>query len=160
MKKIIVIDGKTQVLQVFADEQIIFAAPISTAKNGFGEQKDSEKTPRGWHVVRAKIGKDLPLNTVFVGRRPNGELYDAKLMAEQPGRDLVLTRILWLSGLELGKNRLGAVDSMQRYIYIHGTPEVNPIGVPLSHGCVRMRNEDVLHLFDLVDVGTKVLIKA
>lgn len=131
---------------------------ISTAANGVGCEKDSGCTPLGEHIVRAKIGAGAPLNTVFVGRRPTGEILSAELAAQYPQRDWILTRILWLSGTEVGKNRLGNVDSMQRYIYIHGTPDTEPMGQPCSHGCVRMRNQDVIELFDLVDVGTPVVI--
>ena len=131
---------------------------ISTAANGVGCEKDSGCTPLGGHIVRAKIGAGAPLNTVFVGRRPTGEILSPELAAQFPQRDWILTRILWLSGTEPGKNRLGNVDSMQRYIYIHGTPDTEPMGQPCSHGCVRMRNQDVMELFDLVDVGTPVVI--
>jgi lipoprotein-anchoring transpeptidase ErfK/SrfK len=131
---------------------------ISTAANGVGCEKDTGCTPLGEHIVRAKIGAGAPLNTVFVGRRPTGEILSPELAAQYPQRDWILTRILWLSGTEVGKNRLGNVDSMQRYIYIHGTPDSEPMGQPCSHGCVRMRNQDVIELFDLVDVGTPVVI--
>jgi len=131
---------------------------ISSAANGVGCEKNSGCTPLGAHVIRAKIGGGQPLNTVFVGRRPTGEICTPALMAEHPDRDWILTRILWLSGREVGKNRLGNVDTMQRYIYIHGTPDSVTVGKPESHGCIRMRNEDIIELFDLVEVGTSVLI--
>jgi L,D-transpeptidase YbiS len=131
---------------------------VSTAKNGVGCEKNSGCTPLGAHNIRAKIGANVPENTVFVGRRPTGEIWTPQLAAQNPDRDWILTRILWLSGTELGKNRLGNVDSMQRYIYIHGTPDTEPMGQPCSHGCVRMRNQDVIALFDLVEVGTTVVI--
>lgn len=133
---------------------------VSTAANGAGCEKGSGCTPLGEHVVRAKIGTDMPVNTVFVGRRPTGEICTPELMAQFPERDWILTRILWLSGKELGVNRLGNVDTMQRYIYIHGTPDSVQIGTPDSHGCVRMRNVDIIQLFDMVPVGTPVLIAA
>ncbi len=131
---------------------------VSTALNGAGETKDSGCTPRGMHIVRAKIGAGLPEGTVFIGRRPTGEIWSPELAAQHPGRDWILTRILWLSGCEPGVNRLGNCDTMQRYIYIHGTPDSEPMGVPLSHGCIRMRNADVIALFDAVPVGTAVTI--
>jgi len=131
---------------------------ISSAANGVGCEKNSGCTPLGAHIVRAKIGSDQPMNTVFVGRRPTGEICTPALMAEFPDRDWILTRILWLSGREVGKNRLGNVDTMQRYIYIHGTPDSVAVGKPESHGCIRMRNTDIIELFDLVEVGTDVLI--
>ena len=132
---------------------------ISTAKNGPGEQKESFCTPRGQHIVRAKIGAGAPIGAVFRGRRPTGERYTPELGVAQPNRDWILTRILWLSGCEIGKNRLGQVDTMQRYIYIHGTPASEPMGQPASHGCIRMRNEDVVELFVQTPVGTPVLIE-
>ena len=133
---------------------------ISSALNGVGGEKNSGKTPLGRHVIRAKIGGGMPINTVFVGRRATGESYSEALAQQFPKRDWVLSRILWLSGKEKEINRLGQVDTMQRYIYIHGTPDSEPMGVPLSHGCIRMRNTDVMALFDSIPVGTEVLIQA
>jgi len=131
---------------------------VSTAANGVGCVKNSGCTPLGAHIVRAKIGDGAAENTVFVGRRPTGELFTPALKLQFPERDWILTRILWLSGTEPGKNRLGNVDTMQRYIYIHGTPDDTKLGVPGSHGCVRMRNTDLVELFDRVPVGTTVNI--
>lgn len=130
--------------------------PVSTARNGPGEQRGSYCTPRGRHIIRAKIGADAAPNTVFVGRRPTGEVWTPELAAQFPGRDWMLTRLLWLSGKQPGFNRLGEVDTMRRYIYIHGTPDTEPMGVPFSHGCIRMRCADVVRLFDLVATGTPV----
>ena len=130
--------------------------PISTAANGPGEQRGSYCTPRGRHIVRARIGAGQPENTVFVRRRPTGEIYSPELAEAHPQRDWILTRILWLSGCEPGFNRLGEVDTMRRYIYIHGCPDTAEIGHPGSHGCVRMRNADIVELFDLVPAGTPV----
>ncbi len=138
--------------------EMLMDAPVSSAANGPGEQFGSECTPRGKHVIRAKIGDGQPENAVFVGRRPTGEVYSDELARANPGRDWILTRILWLSGKEPGKNRLGEVDSMRRFIYIHGTPDSEPMGEPASHGCLRMRNADLLRLFDLAAVGTEVNI--
>lgn len=131
---------------------------VSTAANGVGCVKNSGCTPLGAHIIRAKIGDGAAENTVFVGRRPTGEIFTPALKLEFPERDWILTRILWLSGTEPGKNRLGNVDTMQRYIYIHGTPDETELGVPGSHGCVRMRNADLVDLFDRVPVGTTVNI--
>jgi len=131
---------------------------VSTAVNGPGELHGSNCTPRGRHVVRAKIGAGAPAGTVFVGRRPTGETHSAELAAACPGRDWILTRILWLSGCERGRNRLGEVDTMRRYIYIHGCPDTEPMGIPRSHGCIRMRNADIIELFDMVPAGTPVEI--
>lgn len=131
---------------------------VSTAANGVGCVKNSGCTPLGNHIVRAKIGTNAATNTVFIGRRPTGEIFTPELMAAFPNRDWILTRILWLSGSEIGFNRLGNVDTMQRYIYIHGTPDSTELGKIGSHGCVRMRNRDIVELFDLVDTGISVLI--
>ena len=132
---------------------------VSTSKNGAGELNGSNCTPRGLHVVRAKIGAGQPVNTVFVERRPTGEIYTTKLAKQYPGRDWILTRILWLSGCEVGFNRLGHVDTMRRFIYIHGSPDSVKMGKPGSIGCIRMRNQDVLEIFDKVIVGTPVDIR-
>ncbi len=132
---------------------------VSTGVKGVGEQQGSGCTPRGKHLVRAKIGEGLPANAVFVGRRFTGEIYSQALAERFPDRDWILSRILWLSGLEPGVNRLGNVDTMRRYIYIHGTPDSEPMGVPASHGCIRMRNSDVMELFDLIPVGTELQIE-
>ena len=132
--------------------------PVSTAANGVGCEKNSGCTPLGNHIIRAKIGADALPNTVFVGRRATGEICTPELMAEFPNRDWILTRILWLSGTEVGFNRLGNVDTMQRYIYIHGTPDTTDMSKIGSHGCVRMRNSDIVELFELVEAGTPVLI--
>jgi L,D-transpeptidase YbiS len=132
---------------------------VSTAKNGPGEVRDSLCTPRGRHIVRAKIGAGRPVNTVFVRRRPTGEVWTPELARKHPGRDWILTRILWLSGCEPGFNRLGNVDTMRRFIYIHGSPDSVAMGTPGSIGCVRMRNADVMALFDRVPAGTPVDIQ-
>lgn len=131
---------------------------VSTAANGAGEKRGSYQTPRGRHIIRAKIGAGQSVNAVFVGRRPTGEIYSPELGAEHPERDWILTRILWLSGCEPGFNRLGECDTMRRYVYIHGTPDEVELGKPGSKGCVRMRNSDLLELFDLVEAGTAVEI--
>lgn len=132
---------------------------VSTSKYGAGEKNGSFCTPRGKHVVRARIGAGQPLNAVFVRRRPTGEVWTADLHARFPGRDWILTRILWLSGCEPGRNRWGEVDTMQRYIYIHGTHDHAEMGKPGSIGCIRMRAADIVELFDLVPPGTPVDIR-
>lgn len=155
------IDIANQSLDVLsAEDNVGKTIPVSTAANGSGEEMDSYCTPTGDHIVRAKIGEGEPVNTVFKGRRPTGEIYQAGMREQQPERDWILTRILWLSGCEPGVNRLGNVDSMRRYIYIHGTPDEVEMGAPGSHGCIRMRNREILKLFDMVDVGTQVSIHA
>ncbi len=133
--------------------------PVSTASNGPGERMGSECTPRGHHIVRAKIGDGAPAGSVFVGRRATGERFHPDLRAEFPDRDWILTRILWLSGVEPGRNRLGSVDTMRRFIYIHGCPDDVTLGKPGSHGCVRMGNAEVIELFDRVPVGIPVLLE-
>ncbi|HEX5477360.1 MAG TPA: L,D-transpeptidase [Burkholderiales bacterium] len=133
---------------------------VSTAKNGAGEKNGSLCTPRGRHIVRAKIGAGQPPDTVFVRRRPTGEIWTPALDAQYPGRDWILTRILWLSGCEPGRNRLGELDTMRRYIYLHGSPERVEMGKPGSIGCVRMRNRDIMELFDLVPAYTQVEISS
>ena len=153
----IVVSAADQVLRLLTPNGTVRYS-VSTASNGLGEAAGSECTPRGRHIVRAKIGAGAPAGAVFVGRRPTGEVWSPELAAEHPDRDWILSRILWLSGCEVGHNRLGAVDSMRRYIYIHGTPDTEPMGVPASHGCVRMRNADVIERFDRVPVGCPVEI--
>lgn len=133
---------------------------VSTASNGVGERNGSFCTPRGRHIVRAKIGAGQPLGAVFVRRRPTGEIWTPELHARYPGRDWMLTRLLWLSGCEPGFNRLGNVDTMRRMIYIHGTHDLAELGKPGSHGCIRMRNADIAELFDLVPPYTPVDINA
>lgn len=148
----------SQLLTAIENGKEVRSYVVSTAKNGVGEQRGSECTPRGWHKIRAKIGSGLPVNTVFKGRRPTGEIYDTDLAEKYPDRDWILTRILWLGGLEPGLNRYGEVDTCWRYIYIHGTSDEDMIGKPASHGCIRMKNDDLLDLFDRVVVGDKVYI--
>ena len=141
------LDGSGRVIRSYA---------VSTAAKGPGEQNGSNCTPRGRHIIRAKIGAGAAPNTVFVRRRPTGEIWSPDLADEFPHRDWILTRILWLSGCEPGRNRLGDVDTMRRYIYLHGSPDTVPMGTPGSIGCVRMRNADIVELFDLVPPYTPV----
>jgi lipoprotein-anchoring transpeptidase ErfK/SrfK len=155
----ILISIPAQTLDLLDDQgNLLRRYAVSTASKGPGEQRGSNCTPRGRHVIRAKIGGGMPSGTVFVGRRPTGEIHTPELAAAHPERDWILTRILWLSGCEPGFNRLGEVDTMRRYIYIHGCPDSAPMGVPRSIGCVRMRNADIIELFDLVPAGTPVEI--
>ena len=148
-----------QVLTLFDGAgQVLARYPVSTASRGAGEQRGSYCTPRGKHLIRARIGGGQPENTVFVARRASGEVYSPDLAAAFPERDWILTRILWLSGCEISRNRLGPVDTMRRYIYIHGCPDSVVLGIPGSHGCIRMRNADLVELFDRVAVYTPVEI--
>ncbi len=152
---IMVLINKQQLL-LLDKGQVIHKYPVNTAKNGVGEQINSGCTPRGKHLIRAKIGKGHVKGRVFVGRRPNGEIYSPALDRAHPDRDWILSRILWLSGMEPGINRLGMVDTMRRYIYIHGSPDYCVTDEPQSHGCIRMKNKDIIDLFDRVDIGTHV----
>lgn len=157
----IVIHIPSQSMKLFDEGgRLLRSYPVSTAANGVGEENGSFCTPRGKHVIRAKIGAGRPENTVFVRRRPTGEIYTPQLGEHFPKRDWILTRILWLCGREPGYNRWGSCDTMRRYIYIHGTPDSTPLGAPGSHGCIRMRNRDIVELFDLVPAGTPVDIEA
>jgi len=154
------VDIAAQTLTLLGDDgRAVRRYSVSTSKNGVGQKSGSYCTPRGQHIVRAKIGTGLPPNTVFVRRRPTGELWTPELHVRYPGRDWILTRILWLSGCEKGFNRLGEVDTMRRYIYIHGSPDSVQMGKPGSIGCIRMRNADIVELFDLVPAGIAVEIR-
>lgn len=153
------IELASQRLWCLAGDQVLLEAQVSTALKGPGERRDSGCTPQGLHRVRIRIGGGCPPGTVFVGRRPTGEVYDSGLAARFPGRDWILTRILWLTGLEAGRNRGGQVDTLRRYIYIHGCPPTAPMGVPGSQGCIRLRDPDLLRLYDLAPAGTLVEIQ-
>ena len=157
------IDTTAQTLTVYDDDALIRQFRVSTAKNGTGQLEGSGCTPLGQHIISDKIGGKFPKHAVFVGRVFTGEIYDEVLGQTHPERDWILSRILWLSGCEqgfnAGKTADGVVcDTHARYIYIHGTPDSEPMGVPMSHGCVRMRNDDVVALYDMVDVGTSVMV--
>ncbi|WP_440454600.1 L,D-transpeptidase family protein [Psychrobacter sp. ASPA161_9] len=160
----LVINIAKQTLTAYQQQTELAQYTVSTAKNGIGSQQDSGCTPLGKHIIAKKIGEDEPMNAVFVGRVSTGEVYSAELGALHPERDWILSRILWLSGLEEGVNKggnsQGGCDTYQRYIYIHGTPDTEPMGAPYSHGCVRMRNEDIFELFEQVEEGTAVTIVA
>jgi len=147
-----------QRLWLIEEPHVVMDIAVATARRGVGEYRGSEQTPRGWHQIRARIGAGSPPNTVFVGRRSTGEIYSPMLRELHPRRDWILTRILWLSGLEVGRNRLGKVDTMARYIYLHGCPDEDPMGIPSSHGCVKMRNHEIIELFERVSTGIRVNI--
>ena len=152
------IDAAKQELRLLDGNRVLKRYSISTAKRGLGENNGSFCTPRGRHIVRAKIGAGEPLGAVFVRRRATGEVWTPELHAKYPGRDWILTRILWLSGCEPGRNRLGEVDTMRRYIYIHGAPDTAEMGKPGSIGCIRMRNSEIAELYDLIAPYTPVEI--
>ena len=147
MRKIRISIAK-QHLELIESGQVVGRFAVSTALLGAGELRDSFKTPRGLHCVRARIGSGLRKFSILVGRRPTGELWSPELSRRFPDRDFILTRVLWLSGLEPGRNRLGQVDSMRRFIYIHGAPETMQFGKPGSRGCIRVTNEDVMEIFE------------
>lgn len=152
------VDLRRQVLCLHEPGGIQREYRVSTATNGAGEHDGSGCTPRGRHAIRLRIGAGCPEGTVFVGRRPTGETWSPALARSHPQRDWILTRILWLTGREPGRNRCGRVDTLRRYIYIHGTPPDQPMGEPRSHGCIRMRSDDIVDLFERVRDGTEVLI--
>jgi L,D-transpeptidase YbiS len=160
MIKILEVSVAEQMMRGYSDaEQIIFEVKIATAKNGYGQLNGSECTPLGEHRIRAKIGAQQRENTVYIGRRPSGEIYTPALALQYPDRDWILSRILWLCGNQSGFNRGGNVDTQRRYIYIHGAPESHAMGVPSSHGCIKMRNSDIIQLFEQVTIATIVNIK-
>lgn len=148
----------TQTLDLIENSTVLHSYPVCTAKNGAGQRMGSECTPTGWHKIRARIGHEQPINSVFIGRRTTGEIYTPELSQQHLDRDWILTRILWLGGLEPGFNRYGKVDSSWRYIYIHGCPDHLLQGVPESHGCIRMHNADIVDLFQQINVGELVFI--
>jgi hypothetical protein len=131
---------------------------ISTAEKGTGQNKGSFCTPLGQHIVRAKIGQGAPLYAQFAARRLTGKIWHPSMSGNNTKEDWILTRILWLSGLEIGFNRLGNQDTMQRFIYIHGTNDLSRLGKPVSHGCIRMDNQDIIDLFEEINIGDHVLI--
>jgi lipoprotein-anchoring transpeptidase ErfK/SrfK len=149
-----------QVLRLYEGDNLLFSAAVSTALNGPGEKEGSECTPCGRHEIHSMIGEGCAEGSVFMGREPTGEIYSLQLAEQYPQRDWILSRIIWLSGCEQGVNKGGDVDSHQRFIYIHGTPDSEPMGVPLSHGCIRMRNHDVVDLYDQLEPGVAVMIRA
>ena len=154
--KHLLVDVAAQRLMIMQQGRILEDFPVSTAVNGVGQSAGSGCTPCGLHRIRIKIGASCPKNTVFMGRRPTGEIYTPELAIRYPDRDWILTRILWLTGREFGKNRGQGVDSLHRFIYIHGCPDEQPLGVPRSHGCIRMANDDIIKVFDLAEKGALV----
>ncbi|MDX8381509.1 MAG: L,D-transpeptidase [Ghiorsea sp.] len=135
---------------------VICEYPISTASKGVGNAEGGYQTPLGKHRIRHKIGDGLSPSTFFVARQPTGEFRQANKSLRS---DWILGRILWLEGVQTGVNKRGKVDTFSRYIYIHGTDEEEKIGQPASHGCIRMKRDDVVHLFEHVACGEAVLIK-
>ena len=150
----------TQEVELLEGGRVLSSYPVSTSAKGAGERIGSEQTPRGAHEIVALIGAGEPVAAVFVGRRPTGEICTPELCAARPERDWILSRVIWLGGTEDGRNRGGDVDTLSRYIYIHGTPDSEGIGVPRSHGCIRMRNADVIALFETLEPGMAVQVYA
>jgi L,D-transpeptidase YbiS len=160
MIKLLEVSVSEQLMRGYSDaNQVVLEVEISTAKNGSGQLNGSECTPLGEHRIRAKIGAGQSENTVYIGRRPSGEIYTQAMAMQHPDRDWILSRIVWLCGNQLGFNRGGMVDTQRRYIYIHGAPDSHAMGVPSSHGCIKMRNSDIIQLFEKVAIGTIVNIK-
>lgn len=133
--------------------------PVSTSKYGSGNQNGSEQTPLGLHRIKDKLGGAMPVNEVFIGRVPHGNLDECKERGVDLPDDVIMSRILWLEGMEPGRNQGGYVDTYQRYIYIHGTNHEDSVGTPSSIGCIRMCNNDIVDLFRLVEKGSEVLIE-
>lgn len=158
LERTIRIELDKQVLSLYLGHKLLSSYPISTSKTGPGEEMGSGCTPRGLHRIKIKIGDGLPENSVFVGRRTTEEIYTPELAENNPERDWILSRILWLTGMEPGRNRGGKRDTLRRFIYIHGCPDSEPMGMPASHGCIRMKNSDLLELFEQVDTDTLVEI--
>lgn len=152
--RIVICIAKQTLTHITAQGEKIYS--VSTGLKGVGQLQGSNQTPLGAHFIRAKIGGDCPLGAVFVGRRWTGEVYSPELAVANPGRDWILSRILWLCGSELGVNRGGQVDTQRRYIYIHGTPYDEQIGQAASQGCIRMRNADIIELYNQIEVGLAV----
>jgi hypothetical protein len=147
-----------QKLYVIMDKRVVASYPISTSKFGLGNIFNSQKTPLGLHVVKNKMGEGVPLNGIIKYGFYSNEIAQIIKEPKTSGNDLITSRILWLDGLEKGKNKGGIMDSYNRGIYIHGTNEEGLIGIPASHGCVRMKNKDVIDLFNTVPKGIHVLI--
>ena len=141
------------------DGNMIHQYPVSTSKKGSGNQNGSEQTPLGMHRIKNKLGGAMPVNEVFIGRVPHGSLEECIERELDLPDDVIMSRIMWLEGMEPGRNQGGYVDTYERYIYIHGTNHEDTIGMPNSIGCIRMRNNDVVDLFRLVEVGSEVLIE-
>ncbi len=158
--RLIVVQVNEQCLSLYQHGRLQHSWPVSTAKNGIGNRPNSYQTPVGAHRIDEKIGDGAKPGTVFSGRVATGQIIDVTTGNINPDLDLITSRILWLTGMEPGINQGGSVDSHRRYIYIHGTADEAHIGQPVSQGCIRMRNDDVIELFDLVETGTLVLIES
>ena len=154
------VDISEQRLYLIENSLIKASYPISTSKYGEGSIENSFKTPLGKHSIKEMIGEEAEINTIFTSRINTKRSATIIDQFEDTDNDYVTSRIMWLDGEEDGLNKGGNVDSFRRYIYIHGTHEEGLIGTKASHGCIRMFNYDVIELFKLVNIGTKVLIRA
>lgn len=157
---IVLVNIAQQQLLVVSNNNILKTYTVSTAKAGTGAEKNSNKTPLGIHRIKNKIGHNAPLGTIFFARKASGQIAKIYTDTTDTPKDYVTTRILWLDGLEPDKNKGGNIDSYERYIYIHGTHEEGLLGKPMSMGCIRMKNADVIALFNMVKEGTLVAIVA
>ena len=154
------INVTAQQLSLLDEEgNVLHEYPVSTSRYGTGNQKGSEKTPLGLHRIKDKLGGAMPANEVFIARVPQGSLDECRERGVDLPDDVIMGRIMWLEGMEPGRNQGGYVDTYQRYIYIHGTNHEESIGTPSSIGCIRMRNNDIVELYRLVDIGSEVLIE-
>lgn len=149
------ISVEEQIFRVLRGRDVVWEEPCATAAKGTGSVKGSNQTPLGWHMIKRKTGDGAPWGQVFRGGQATKEVWKP---GQSTKEDLVLTRVLFLDGLEPGKNKGGNVDSYERYIYIHGTNDEAKIGTPSSHGCIRLRNDAVIDVYELLPTGTPVLI--
>jgi lipoprotein-anchoring transpeptidase ErfK/SrfK len=158
-QRLLWVDIAGQRLYVVDNGRITQSYAVSTALKGPGCDQDSYQTPTGLHRISDKIGDDAATGTVFEGREPTGELAEVEQTDHDTGKDQITSRILWLSGMQPGINQGEGVDTYQRYIYIHGTNEEGRIGQAVSHGCIRMKNADVIALFQQVETDTPVIVE-
>lgn len=155
---VLFISIENQELYYIRNKTVVNTFIISSSKYGTGNENGSNKTPLGIHKVKEKHGEDTPLNGIMVGRIFNGKIAKVYHDTTRSKTDDITTRILWLEGMEEGKNKGIGIDSYKRYIYIHGTSEEGRLGMPASHGCIRMKNKDIIDLYRIIEVGTLVLI--
>ena len=151
------VDIDTQMLRVIQGDTILYQARCASSAKGIGSTKNSMKTPLGWHSIQQKLGGDAPWGQVFRSRVATPEIW---LPGKDTTEDLVLSRVILLTGEEPGLNKGGQVDSLSRHIYIHGTNDEARIGIPSSHGCIRLTNDDVIDVYDMLEPGMMVLLTA
>ena len=156
--EIIFVSIKNQKLYHIKNNRVINNYSVSSSKYGTGNKNGSNKTPLGLHKIKEKHGEGVPINGKMVGRIFYNQIANIYKDTTESKTDDITSRILWLEGIEKGKNKGEGIDSYSRYIYIHGTSEEGKLGTPASHGCIRMKNKDVIDLYNKVEVGTLVLI--